>query len=174
MPIQSPDLPVFFIKKKEEASTSFRTTVSLMCWPWRMPTPSLIPTSSIWCQEPEWSTSPNWMLKGIQHMRIKDGDKWKAAFWMNKAVQTSVMFLVSLTARNIQMMWTTFQRAHRRRSCSHYMDDILIFGARWMRTSYHCGTGPGHLTDIALPQAEECTFGQLMVEYLGLILLEGV
>jgi len=111
-------------------------------------------------------------------MRIKDGDEWKVAFRTNRGLFEPLVMFFGLTnslATFQMMMNNIFRELIDEGVVVIYMDDILIFGGQ-TKEEHH--TIVVQVLDILRRhnlylKAKKCTFGQPMVEYLGLILLEG-
>ena len=115
---------------------------------------------------------------GYNNVRIKDGDEWKAAFWTNRGLFEPLVMFFGLTnspATFQMMMNDIFRELIDEGVVVIYMDDILIFGGQ-TKEEHHAIVV--RVLDILCRhrlylKAEKCTFGQPMVEYLSLILLEG-
>src|SRR5882724_8530946 len=68
---------------------------------------------------------------GYNNIRIKEGDEWKAAFWMNQGLfEPLVMFfgLMNSPTTFQMMMNDIFKELIDEGVVTIYMDDILIFG----------------------------------------------
>src|SRR5882672_595565 len=115
---------------------------------------------------------------GYDNVRIKDGDEWKVAFQTNRGLFKPLAMFFGLTNSPVKfqtMMNDIFQELINEGVVVIYMDDILIFGSQtkeehhaiivWVLDIFH-----KHWLYL---KANKCTFGQPMVEYLGLILSEG-
>src|SRR5882724_5171447 len=115
---------------------------------------------------------------GYNNMCIKEGDKWKATFQMNRVLFEPLVMFFSLTnsPSTFQMMMNNlFKELIDKRVVTIYMDDILIFGGQ--TKEQHHGIVVRVLNILhkhrLYLKAEKCTFEQPTVEYLGLILSEG-
>src|SRR5882724_577557 len=70
------------------------------------------------------------VLWGYNNVHIKEGDKWKAAFWTNRGLfKPLVMFFGLTNSPTIfqTMMNNIFKELIDERVVTIYMDDILIF-----------------------------------------------
>src|SRR5467141_238546 len=115
---------------------------------------------------------------GYNNVRIKDGDKWKVAFQMNRGLFEPLVMFFGLT--NSPAMFQTMMNDIFRELIDEgviviYIDDILIFGGQ-TKEEHHAIVV--WVLDILNKhqlylKAEKCTFRQPMVEYLSLILSEG-
>src|SRR5882724_8078709 len=115
---------------------------------------------------------------GYNYIQIKEGDEWKATFWMNRGLFKPLVMFFGLTnslATFQTMMNNIFRELIDEGVVVIYMDDILIFGGQ-TKEEHHIIVV--QVLDILCRprlylKAEKCTFGQPTVEYLGLILSEG-
>jgi len=115
---------------------------------------------------------------GYNNVRIKDGDEWKVAFQTNRGLFEPLVMFFGFTnslATFQMMMNDIFRELIDEGVVVIYMDDILIFGGQ-KKEEHH--TIVVWILDILCRhwlylKAKKCTFGQPMVEYLGLILSEG-
>jgi RNase H-like domain found in reverse transcriptase/Reverse transcriptase (RNA-dependent DNA polymerase) len=117
---------------------------------------------------------------GYNNIWIKKGDKWKAAFKMNKGLfEPTVMFfeMCNSLATFQAMMDDIFMTMIDNRLVSVYMDDILIF-VIFADTKEELE----RVTKLVLEKlwehdlflkAKKCEFCQKRIEYLGMIIEEG-
>ena len=114
---------------------------------------------------------------GYNNVRIKEGDKWKAAFKRNPGLfEPTVMFfgttnspatfqsMMDLTSNNrIEGKWVII-----------YMDDILIFAKTQEELKQHTKfvLQQLHINDLYL-KPKKCEFNKTKIEYLVMILEEG-
>jgi Reverse transcriptase (RNA-dependent DNA polymerase) len=123
---------------------------------------------------------------GYNNIRIKPGDKWKAAFpTLEGLFEPTVMFfgLTNSPVTFQMMMNTIFQREVQEGWFSIFMDDGIIYTKKcmnetveqhikWHRTLVH------HIFNILEAnnlyiKPEKCTFEQEEIEYLGVIIGKG-
>src|SRR5882724_3272880 len=76
---------------------------------------------------------------GYNNIQIKEGDEWKATFWMNRGLFKPLVMFFSLT--NSPEMFQTmmndiFKELIDEGVVTIYMDNILIFGG-WMKEQHH-------------------------------------
>ena len=115
---------------------------------------------------------------GYNNIQIKEGDEWKAAFWMNRGLFKPLVMFFGLTnslATFQMMMNNIFKDLIDEGVMTIYMDDILIFGGQ-MKEKHH--TIVVKVLNILWKhrfylKVEKCIFEQPRVEYLSLILSEG-
>src|SRR5882724_6647494 len=112
------------------------------------------------------------------NVRIKEGDKWKAAFQTNRGLFKPLVMFFSLTnsPTTFQMMMNDiFKELIDEGVVTIYMDDILIFGGQTREQHHEIVVRVLNILrkHCLYLKAEKCTFEQPMVEYLGLILSEG-
>src|SRR3979490_1529688 len=114
---------------------------------------------------------------GYNNVRIKEGDKWKAALWMNQGLFEPLVMFFGLTNSPTTfqtMMNDIFQDLIMEGVICVYIDDILIYSKdraehrsvtrwvlEWLRE---------HKLYL---RKEKCEFDQTRIEYLGLIISEG-
>src|SRR5882724_7437011 len=70
---------------------------------------------------------------GYNNIWIKEGDEWKATFWMNRGLFEPLVMFFSLTnslATFQMMMNDIFKELINEGVMTIYMDDILIFGSQ--------------------------------------------
>src|SRR5467141_3958724 len=112
---------------------------------------------------------------GFNNVRMKEGDKWKAAFRTNRGLFEPLVMFFGLTnspATFQTMMNDIFQELIDEGVVVIYMDDILIFGGQTKKDHHTIIVWVLdilHKHQLCL-KAEKCTFRQPMVEYLSLIL----
>src|SRR5882672_8167736 len=115
---------------------------------------------------------------GYNNVRIKEGDEWKAAFRTNRGLFEPLVMFFGLTnsPATFQTMMNDILRVEI--DGSHvlvYMDDILIFH---YNKEEHQQTVKRVLQILAkhslFLKAEKCTWEQLQVEYLGMIIKDGI
>jgi Reverse transcriptase (RNA-dependent DNA polymerase) len=114
---------------------------------------------------------------GYNNVRIRKGDKWKAAFKTNKGLfEPTVMFfgMCNSPATFQAMMDNIFMTMIDNRLVIVYMDDILIFADTKEELE--------RITKLVLEKlrehdlflkAKKCKFCQTRIEYLGMIIEEG-
>ena len=110
-------------------------------------------------------------------MRIKEGDKWKAAFRTNQVLFEPLVMFFSLTnspATFQTMMSDIFKDLIDEGYVAVYMDNILVY----THTIEHHREVMIQVLDILRKhqlylKVEKCTFECSTVEYLGLVLSEG-
>jgi Reverse transcriptase (RNA-dependent DNA polymerase) len=114
---------------------------------------------------------------GYNNVRIRKGDKWKAAFKTNKGLfKPTVMFfgMCNSPATFQAMMDDIFMMMIDNRLVIVYMDDILIFADTKEELE--------RITKLVLEKlrehdlflkAKKCEFCQMRIEYLGMIIEEG-
>src|SRR5882724_6105907 len=115
---------------------------------------------------------------GYNNVRIKDGDKWKAAIRTNQGLFEPLVMFFGITNSPVtfqMMMNDIFRELIDEGVVVIYMDDILILGGQ-TKEEHH--TIVVRVLDILRRhrlylKAEKRTFRQPMVEYLRLILSEG-
>jgi len=115
---------------------------------------------------------------GYNNIWIKEGDEWKATFWMNRGFFKPLVMFFCLTnslATFQTMMNDIFKDLINEGVMTIYMDDILIFGGQ-MKEKHH--TIVVKVLNILRMhrlylKVEKCIFEQPRVEYLGLIPSEG-
>ena len=113
---------------------------------------------------------------GYNNMQIKEGDKWKAAFQMNRGLFKPLVMFFGLTnspATFQTMMNDIFKGLINKGYVAVYMDDILVY----THTIEHHREVATRVLDVLQKhwlylKVEKCTFECSMVEYLGLVLLE--
>ena len=109
-------------------------------------------------------------------MRIKEGDEWKAAFWMNWGLfEPLVMYfgMCNLPATFQLMMDTLFQELIMTGKIMIYMDNILIFTQTMEEHWDIVRRILQILANNKLPlHPKKCKFHQTRIEYLGVILLQ--
>ena len=123
---------------------------------------------------------------GYNNIRIKPGDKWKAAFLTPEGlVEPTVMFfgLTNSPATFQIMMNTIFQPGVAAGHTSVYMDDIIIHTKRWkdemeeQHLQRHCKLVHEMLDELEANdlylKPEKCTFEQDEIEYLRVIIGKG-
>ena len=114
---------------------------------------------------------------GYNNVRIKEGDKWKAAFWTNRGLFKPLVMFFGLTnspATFQMMMNNIFKDLIDEGHVAIYMDDILIY--TW--TIEHHQMVVTQVLDVLRRhrlylKAEKCSFECSTVKYLGLVLSEG-
>ena len=115
---------------------------------------------------------------GYNNVRIKEGDKWKAAFIMNKGLfEPRVMFfkLTNSPATFQTMMNALFEEELWEGWLTIYMDDILIHTNDSLedhRTKVHLILDKLAKHDLYL-KPEKCLFEKEEVEFLGVVLKGG-
>jgi Reverse transcriptase (RNA-dependent DNA polymerase)/Retroviral aspartyl protease len=114
---------------------------------------------------------------GYNNVQIRKGDKWKAAFKMNKGLfePTMMFFGMCNSPATIQaMMDNIFMTTIDNQLVIVYMDDILIFANTKEELE--------RITKLVLKKLQEhdlflkakkCKFCQTRIEYLGMIIEEG-
>uniref|UniRef100_A0A0W0FTD6 Putative reverse transcriptase-rnase h-integrase n=1 Tax=Moniliophthora roreri TaxID=221103 RepID=A0A0W0FTD6_MONRR len=115
---------------------------------------------------------------GYNNVRIKKGDKWKAAFVTNRGLfEPQVMFfgLTNSPATFQALMNSIFADLIAQGKVAVYLDDILIYSTN---LEEHHQTTHEVLkrlqeNDLYL-HPEKCKFDQEQVEYLGMVIREGV
>lgn len=114
---------------------------------------------------------------GYNNVRIKEGDKWKAAFKTNRGLfEPTVMFfgLTNSPATFQAMMNNIFSDMIDEGHVVVYMDDILIFTDNIEEHDKLIRRVLQRLKDNDLfLKPEKCTFRASKIEYLGLIISEG-
>jgi Reverse transcriptase (RNA-dependent DNA polymerase) len=117
------------------------------------------------------------MCWGYNNVRIRKGDKWKAAFKTNKGLfEPTVMFfgMCNSRARFQAMIDNIFMTMINNRLVIVYMDNILIFAETKEELE--------RITKLVLKKlrehnlflkAKKCKFCQTRIEYLGMIIEEG-
>src|SRR5467141_899131 len=109
------------------------------------------------------------------NVRNKDGDEWKAAFRTNRGLFEPLVMFFGLTnslAMFQTMMNDIFRELINEGVIVIYMDNILIFGGQ-TKEEHHAIVVRAWTSSMLYLKAKKCMFRQPMVEYLGLILLEG-
>src|SRR5882724_8351730 len=172
--------PVFFIKKKDRSLCLIQDYCKLNALTVKNAYPMpLIPDILNMVSEARVKHFTKLDIQwGYNNVRIKDGDEWKAAFQMNQGLFEPLVMFFGLTNSPVMfqmMMKNIFRELIDEGVVVIYMDNILIFGGQ-MKEEHH--TIVVQVLDILCRhqlylKAEKCTFGQPMVEYLRLILLEG-
>ena len=115
---------------------------------------------------------------GYNNIRIRQGDKWKAAFIMNKGLfEPKVMFfgLTNSLATFQTMMNAIFEEELREDWLTIYMDDILIHtkdDVEYHRGKVHHILDKLQKNDLFL-KLEKCSFEQTEMEFLRVILGPG-
>jgi len=111
---------------------------------------------------------------GYNNVRIKEGDEWKAAFWMNRGLfEPLVMYfgICNLPATFQLMMDTLFRKLIMTGKIVIYMDDILIFT---QTMEEHRDIMKRVLQILAnnklLLHPKQYKFHQTKINYLGVIL----
>jgi RNase H-like domain found in reverse transcriptase/Reverse transcriptase (RNA-dependent DNA polymerase) len=111
------------------------------------------------------------------NVRIRKGDKWKAAFKTNKGLfKPTVMFfrMCNSPATFQAMMDDIFMTMIDNRLVIVYMDDILIFADTKEELEQITKLVPETLREHNLfLKAKKCKFCQTRIEYLGMIIEEG-
>ena len=114
---------------------------------------------------------------GFNNVRIKDGDKWKAAFKTNlRLYKPTVMFfgLCNSPLTFQAMMNDTLKDEIEEGFCIIYIDDILIFSKNKEDLKHFTKHILESLrkADLYL-KPSKCEFCKMKIEYLGLIIEEG-
>jgi Reverse transcriptase (RNA-dependent DNA polymerase) len=123
---------------------------------------------------------------GYNNIRIKPGDKWKAAFLTPEGLfEPTVMFfgLTNSPATFQMMMNTIFRREVQEGWFSIFMDDGIIYTKKnpeeteeqhiaWHRKLVHCIFDILEANDLYV-KPEKCAFEQQEIEYLGVIIGKG-
>jgi len=113
--------------------------------------------------------------RGYNNVRIKDGDKWKAAFVTNEGLFEPTVMFFSLTNSPVTfqaMMNAIFEDEIRAGWLTVYMDDMLI------ATRNDAGLHEHYVNHILTKLAqhdlylkpEKCQFEQTRIEFLGVVL----
>jgi hypothetical protein len=114
---------------------------------------------------------------GYNNVQIRKGDKWKAAFKMNKGLfEPTVMFfgMCNSPATFQAMMDDIFMTMIDNQLVIVYIDDILIFADTKEELERITKLVLGKLQEHNLfPKAKKCEFCQTRIEYLGMIIEEG-
>ena len=114
---------------------------------------------------------------GYNNVRIKEGDKWKAAFLTNRGLfEPLVMFfgLTNLPATFQTMMNELLRDLINTGKVLMYIDNILIFTNN---LDEHCKLVCQVLSILSANKLylkpEKCKFKKLQIEFLGLIISKG-
>jgi Reverse transcriptase (RNA-dependent DNA polymerase) len=114
---------------------------------------------------------------GYNNVRIRKGDKWKAAFKTNKGLfEPTVMFfkMCNSPATFQAMMDDIFMTMIDNRLVIVYMDDILIFADMKEELEQITKLVLEKLREHDLfSKAKKCEFCQTRIKYLGMIIKEG-
>ena len=114
---------------------------------------------------------------GYNNIRIKEGDKWKAAFKMNRGLfEPTVMFfnMCNSLATFQSMMDSIFIEEIEDGVTIVYMDNILIYAMTPELLEKYTKQILQKTWDHDLfLKAKKCEFGKTKLEYLGLIVEEG-
>jgi Reverse transcriptase (RNA-dependent DNA polymerase) len=114
---------------------------------------------------------------GYNNVRIRKGDKWKAAFKTNKGLfKPTVMFfgMCNSPATFQAMMDEIFMMMIDNRLVMVYMDDILIFADTKEELKWTTKLVLEKLQEHDLfPKAKKFKFSQTRIKYLGMIIEEG-
>jgi Reverse transcriptase (RNA-dependent DNA polymerase) len=114
---------------------------------------------------------------GYNNIQIRKGDKWKAAFKMNKGLlEPTVMFfgMCNSPATFQAMMDDIFMTMINNRLVIVYLDDILIFADMKEELEKITKQVLEKLQEHDLfLKAKKCEFCQTRIEYLGMIIKEG-
>jgi len=111
---------------------------------------------------------------GFNNVRIKEGDEWKAAFWMNRGLFEPLVMYFGLTnspATCQTMMDDIFEDLISEGVVVVYLDDILIFTETLdeHHRITHCILELLEKHKLYL-RVDKCEFEKTMVEYLGVII----
>jgi len=111
---------------------------------------------------------------GFNNVQIKEGDEWKAAFWMNRSLyEPLVMFfsLMNSPATFQMMMDDIFEDLISEGIVVVYLDDILIFTEtleeHWKITHRILELLEKHKLYL---HSDKCKFERTTIEYLGVII----
>ena len=115
---------------------------------------------------------------GYNNIQIRDGDQWKAAFKTNKGLfEPTVMFfgMCNSPATFQSMMDTIFNNMIDESIVTIYMDDIFLFAPDETTLTENTKQVLAQLqeNDLFL-KPEKCKFNKSKVEYLGMIIEEGI
>ena len=115
---------------------------------------------------------------GFNNIWIWEGDEWKAAFRTNRGLfEPQVMFfgLTNSPATFQMMMKDIFCDMIAEGVVCVYLDDILIFTKTLSEHQSITRRVLGHLWEYNLClKPEKCEFERTWIEYLGVIVLEGM
>ncbi len=114
---------------------------------------------------------------GYNNVRIKDGDKWKAAFRTNRGLFKPTVIFFRLTNSPATFQWMMndiFKDLIASGTVTVYLDDILIMSKT---KEEHCRITHKVLKVLQknklFLKAEKCEFDTLETKYLGVIISEG-
>ncbi|ESK81919.1 reverse transcriptase [Moniliophthora roreri MCA 2997] len=115
---------------------------------------------------------------GYSNVQIKEGDEWKAAFVTNRGLfEPQVMFfgLTNSPATFQALMNSIFADLIAQGKVAVYLDDILIYSTNLEEHHWTTHEVLKRLqeNDLYL-RPEKCKFDQEQVEYLGMVICEGV
>src|SRR3979490_3054737 len=177
-PLKSPmAAPVFFIKKKEGSLRLMQDyrRLNAMTIKNQYPLP-LIPELINHIRGAKYFTKLD-VQWGYNNVRIKDGDKWKAAFWTNRGLYEPLVMFFGLTnspATFQMMMNDIFQDLIMEGVVCVYIVDILIYSKDRAEHQSVTRRVLERLREHKLYlRKEKCEFEQTRIEYLGLIISEG-
>ena len=113
---------------------------------------------------------------GYNNIRIKEGDKWKAAFRTNRGLFKPLVMFFGLTnsPATFQIMMNNIFRGEIAEGwVIIYMDDILVFSKNEKDHEKHVGRILQKLREHKLSlKPEKCWFSKREIEFLGLIISE--
>src|SRR5882724_9414440 len=171
--------PIFFIKKKDGSLHLVQDyrKLNVMTVKNAYPLPLIPDILNKVSEAKAWYFTKLDILWGYNNIQIKEGDEWKATFWMNRGLFKPLVMFFGLTnspAMFQMMMHDIFKDLIDDRVMTIYMDDIIIFGSQ-MKEQHH--TIVVKVFDILRKhrlylKVEKCIFEQPRVKYLGLILSE--
>src|SRR3979490_2767892 len=177
-PLKSPmAAPVFFIKKKEGSLRLMQDyrRLNAMTIKNQYPLP-LIPELINHLRGAKYFTKLD-IQWGYNNVWIKDGDKWKAAFWTNRGLYEPLVMFFGLTnspATFQMMMNDIFQDLIMEGVVCVYIDDILIYSKDRAEHQSVTRRVLERLREHKLYlRKEKCKFEQTRIKYLGLIISEG-
>jgi len=107
---------------------------------------------------------------------IKEGDKWKVAFWTNQGLFQPLVMVFGLTNSPVMfqvMMNDIFQKLIDEGVVVIYMANILTFSGQTKKQHHATAVWVLDILHQLYLKAGKCMIGQPMVEYLGLILFKG-
>jgi RNase H-like domain found in reverse transcriptase/Reverse transcriptase (RNA-dependent DNA polymerase) len=177
-PLKSPmALPIFFIKKKDRSLRLVQDYCMLnsITIKNRYPLP-LISELVNQLHGAKFFTKLD-VRWGYQNVRMKEGDEWKAVFRTNRSLYEPLVMFFGLTyspSTFQTMMNNIFQDLIMEGMVCVYLDNILIFTKgikeHWQVTRLVLERLQQHKLFL---RHDKCEFEQTMIEYLGLIILEG-
>jgi len=169
-------VPVFFIKKKDSSLRLVQDYRTLNAVTVKNRYPLLLISELVsQLRRAKYFTKLN-VCWGSNNIRIKPGDKWKAAFYTNHSLFEPLMMFFGMTnspATFQTMMNKVFRTIIAKGIIIVYLDNILIF----MKIEEEHERAVWRVLEILAEHKlflcpEKCEFHQTQIEYLGLIISE--